>query len=535
MSGYFFYTLVVGFAGGIFLRSFFDIGNEGLLLVLLLSFVMGMLWRRNTKGISPARATYTVGTPLLLASIALFSVALGMLRLDVTTWHVSPLTGVEEQKIEFSGLIAREPDVRVSSIHLYVRDAKSRELILVTTNPYQTFSYGDTVSISGVLKRPESFEGDLGRTFNYPGYLRARGVEHVVSFADVAVVESGGGNFAIRALLDVKHALMASIESLIPEPQAGLSEGLLLGVKRALGENLDKVFRVTGIIHIVVLSGYNIMIVVEATMRVLSLFFFPRTRAVIGALVIIAFALMVGLSATVVRASVMAGLVMLARSTGRVYAIMRALMLAGVVMLILNPYLLVFDPGFQLSFLATLGLVLIAPHIEARLHLLPTKFHVREFVTATIATQLMVLPLLLYLMGTFSVVAVPVNVLVLPAVPFAMLFTFTASVVGFVFAPLGIIFGYVAHLLLSYIITVATLAASIPIASFTVPAFPFWIVLCAYGVLAFILVRMGREVKTRIADIESDDEIDDWTIVTLEEYKQAATGQSPAADEFPFR
>ena len=132
-------------------------------------------------------------------------------------------------------------------------------------------------------------------------------------------------------------------------------------MKRALGKDLEEVFRTVGIIHIVVLSGYNIMIVADAIMRVLALFFFPRTRLIIGVGTIALFAILVGLSATVVRASMMAALVLIARGTGRQYAVLRALAFAGTVMLLINPYLLVYDPVFQLSFLATLGLILLSP------------------------------------------------------------------------------------------------------------------------------------------------------------------------------
>jgi len=150
---------------------------------------------------------------------------------------------------------------------------------------------------------------------------------------------------------------MRSIEAVIPEPQVGLAEGLLLGVKQALGDELEVVFRKTGIIHIVVLSGYNVMLVVIFITYVLSYVLPYRARVPFGILAIVCFAVLVGLSATVVRASIMASLILFARATGRTYAVMRALCFAGVIMVLINPYLLVYDVGFQLSFLATLGLI----------------------------------------------------------------------------------------------------------------------------------------------------------------------------------
>jgi competence protein ComEC len=324
---------------------------------------------------------------------------------------------------------------------------------------------------------------------------------------------------------------MESLERAVTEPAAGLGEGLLLGVKRALGEDLEEAFRRAGIIHIVVLSGYNVMIVAEAIMRLLSFFFLPRTRMLIGVAGIVTFALLVGLSATVVRASIMAILVLIARATGRIYAIVRALMLAGAIMLIINPYLLAFDPGFQLSFLATLGLIFLAPLFERRFGLFPTTLQIREFVTATIATQIFVLPLLLYLIGEFSVVAVIVNVLVLPMVPVAMFLTFVTGVAGTFIAPLATVLGFAAYLSLEYIIALAEFFAALPLATFRVPAFPFSVVVLAYAGITYLIYIAVTQSKE--PEMEMDDTVDDladWTIV-----EEKDNGTVVTRDTLPFR
>jgi competence protein ComEC len=215
----------------------------------------------------------------------------------------------------------------------------------------------------------------------------------------------------------------------------------------------------------------------------------------------------------------MAGLVLIARATGRTYDILRALIFAGVGMLLINPYLLAFDPGFQLSFLATLGLIFCAPLIDARLSRVPSAFGIREFLTATLATQLFVLPLLLYSMGMFSGVSVVANVLVLPMVPFAMLFTFLTGVLGLILPLLGTIAGFGAYLTLTYIVKIAELLGTVPFAAFTVPTFPFWVVLVSYGVLILILAKISRSNETVLVktvnhtdDREKQNMYADWTI-----------------------
>ncbi|MCB9810775.1 ComEC/Rec2 family competence protein, partial [Candidatus Nomurabacteria bacterium] len=251
-------------------------------------------------------------------------------------------------------------------------------------------------------------------------------------FAEVEVVDHDKGNLVISKLLNFKSAFMDNLEKVIAEPAVGLGEGLLLGVKQALGDELEEAFRKTGIIHIVVLSGYNIMLVVAFVMLVLGYFLSRRWRTVFGILAIISFALLVGLSATVVRASIMASLLLIAQATGRIYLVLRALLVAGFIMLLFNPLLLVYDVGFQLSFMATLGLILLTPQLERLFTKIPNLAGARMFLTATIATQIAVLPLLLYQIGQFSVVSVLVNLLVLPMVPVAMLLTFITGMLGFV-------------------------------------------------------------------------------------------------------
>jgi len=215
----------------------------------------------------------------------------------------------------------------------------------------------------------------------------------------------------------------------------------------------------------------------------MSLFkvFLPRVFATsFGVFSIIAFALMAGGSATVVRASIMALLVIVARLGSRKYDITRALLIAGFIMLINNPAILVFDPSFQLSFLATLGLVYVSPLVEKNLWFITEKAKLREVATATIATQIFVLPYILYQMGTLSIVALPVNLLILVAIPITMLFGLLTGMAGFVSLILATPFAYIAYSLLAYELGIVNWFARLPFASFSVPAFPFAVVILVY-------------------------------------------------------
>jgi competence protein ComEC len=474
-----FYVASISFTGGIFLQSFTDLNWPEISLLLVIGCGMGLIgW--HSRSISSSNFL-----PLIVLSVIGFS--LGLARLEyATNQEVNSLYEAKlGQTITLTGVISREPEIRDQSTHLYIK--VDEELFLVTTDKYTQYQYGEQVSLTGELQKPDRFTTDLGRVFNYPLYLQAKGVTYTVPFAQVQVLAEGYGNPFITRILESKTSFLLALEQQLIEPQVGLAEGLLLGVKRALGEDLENIFRETGIIHIVVLSGYNIMIVVTFITFILSQFLQPKWQVAFGILAIVIFAVMVGLSATVVRASIMASLLLLVQLTGRQYFALRGLLLAGIVMLVINPYLLVFDTGFQLSFLATLGLILLSPILISKLTWVPSLFKAREFLVATIATQIMVLPLLLYQIGQFSVVSVIVNVLVLPMVPVAMLLTFFTGLASILLPPLALPLSYLTHLSLSYIIILATWFSQLPFSAFVVPAFPWWFMAVIYAGLGYFL------------------------------------------------
>lgn len=489
---------LISFILGVGLRSVFDIPLSGEVWLMMVAFGLAVLWSRKSEAFS---APF-----ILLTSICLLAVSLGMTRTEIATWQFdqSPLALQVGEEIELSGTVVAEPEYKERTVQLFVETETDK--VLVSTDRLNDVSYGDKVLIAGKLEVPGKFETDLGRVFDYENYLKAKGVEYRIAFAELEVVDSGLGNPIISRLLFVKQSFINSVEKIIPEPAVGLSSGLLLGVKSALGDDIETDFRRTGIIHIVVLSGYNVMLVVTFIMFCFSFLLPLRMRVVAGVLSIIAFALIVGLSATVVRASVMALLVLLAESLGRKYDVMRALLFAGLVMIIINPFILIYDIGFQLSFMATLGLLLVVPEFEKRLLEGNNLFGIKDFFMATIATQIAVLPLLLYHIGEVSLIAVVVNMLVLPVVSVAMFLTFITGVLGFVSVSLAALVGYAATFVLNYILVVAAWFSGIPLATITVSAFSFGWVVVMYICLVVIYLLLKR--KSVVVN-----EFFDWEII----------------------
>jgi competence protein ComEC len=205
---------------------------------------------------------------------------------------------------------------------------------------------------------------------------------------------------------------------------------------------------------------------------------------------------MAGAGAASVRAGTMACLGLFARATARTFDALRALLVAGFVMVLWNPHVLAFDPGFQLSLIATLGLILGAPFVAARLAFIKNGF-LREIAASTISAQIAVLPLLLYQTGLFSTVALPVNLLVLPIVPLAMALSFFAGAFALLIPPLSVIGGLPAYGVLTYIIEATEFAAALPVASFSLPAFPFVLILAAYAVLGYLVFRLMKGLPAK--------------------------------------
>jgi len=494
MKASIFYGLIIGFASGILLRSFFILPAEVFVTFLATLLALVLLLRKYAPSYQRVASICFIG---------MIALSFGVLRTEYTfqSFTHNELTAFEGQTIDIEGVVTEQPDYRENSLLLTVTTEKpAPDKILVRTAPGMKVTYGDSVAFRGTIERPEEFEGTFGRTFKYPEYLLAHGITYTVRANSLRIDEHGKGNGMLAVLYGFKGKLIQSVERAIPEPASGLGLGLVLGEKRALGKEWTDIFRVAGLIHIVVLSGYNISIVTEFVMRVLSGFFSLRRRLFVGGVSIVLIVLMVGPSASVLRAALMAILVLLARATGKTYELSRALCFAGFVMLVHNPFLLAFDPGFQFSFLATLGLIYLAPEIEKRFLFLPTKFQFREFFVATVAAQIMVLPLLLYLTGLFSNVSVLANILVLPLVPVAMLITTLTAFVGLLSSTVAMFFGYGAYVILSYILTIAEWLSSLAYSSFEVPKFSFLYVILAYCLYAVSIFTLKKHQQKREAN-----------------------------------
>jgi competence protein ComEC len=329
---------------------------------------------------------------------------------------------------------------------------------------------------------PEAFDTGEGRSFDYPKYLAKDGIGYQLAFAQIEATGENRGNPVKAAAISVKQRFLTGLGSVLPEPESGLAGGITVGDKRSIGSELSEKFQEVSLVHMVVLSGYNITIVMNFVRWCLQIA--PHLFQNIGiGVAVLFFVLMSGGSATAIRAGAMALIAVFARATGRVFIAVRILGVVAFAMVMWNPLTLAFDPSFQLSALATLGLILFTPHFASRIEWVTERFGVREIVASTLGTQLAVLPLLLYQNGNLSIVSLPANLLALIPVPFAMLASFVAAIGGMIFGSYAVVIAFPAYVLLAYIIKVAQLFASLPFASVSVPAFSVVWMFTAYALL----------------------------------------------------
>ncbi|MBI4155975.1 MAG: ComEC/Rec2 family competence protein, partial [Candidatus Zambryskibacteria bacterium] len=502
-------SLILGFVFGIGVGSFFHITPT---IFLTFGFLTAIIFTYRYFVSDTNRLILT------LCTIFLVGILFGLARISFSNLYTkSQLVSFEEQRISAEGVIVNEPDVRESSTKLTIRLSKIAdavappEKILITTNIYPEFQYGDKVKMELTLQEPQNIAKDNnndGRIFDYRGYLRVRGIWYVSKFTKVELIESGHGSLIKTALFKVKHAFTDALNNALPQPEGSYMAGLLLGAKQSLGKNLLLEFQKTGVSHVVVLSGYNIAIVATSIMLLLNFLlkadasasaqptfflkmFRPKNLSFgFGVVSIILFTILSGGGASAWRAAIMVLVALIAKKSNRDYKVGRIFGFAVILMLAPNPLLLVFDPSFQLSALATIGIIFVSPIIEPYLSNLLTlrvSKSLKEIVSTTVATQLTVLPFLIYTNGLLSLVSLPVNILILATIPTTMFLGFITGIVGLVSLWLSFIPAFFSYILLWYQLTVVHLGANLSFSSISLPAFsPIILIFIYLAIFTFL-------------------------------------------------
>ncbi len=358
------------------------------------------------------------------------------------------------------------------------------------------YKYGEKYQIECELKTPEN----KYPKFNYRRFLAGKKVYQVChhpKIEKIGEIDDGvNGNFLVKTInflgrqkINIYQTIYnfslfveGRIDKFFPMPESGYLAGLLLGGDNRLPREVAESFRRTGTTHTVAVSGSNITILATTLMFVgINLIGLWRKQAfylVIGGIVV--FIIMIGAPASAVRAAIMGIILLYANQIGRLADSLRIIILTAVIMVWQSPFILLYDVGFQLSFLATVGIVLIYGPLAERFEITNDFLGIKSIILVTLSAQLGVLGILLYIFNGLSLVSLLANILILPfisGIMFGGILTVFASLFGNVF---GIIFSLPTEALLHFEITGVNYLAKIPYAIIEFDDVSIWIAIGYY-------------------------------------------------------
>ena len=253
------------------------------------------------------------------------------------------------------------------------------------------------------------------------------------------------------------------INQLLPEPQASLLNGILFGIRAQMPYALYQALVTTGLLHVIALSGTNISILIDLVAKV-TLFLGRKISIIVTVCIIVAFVMMVGVSPTVVRAAIMGAITLIAVYLGRKSWSILSLFLASGVMLLIRPQW-IGDISFQLSFLATLGIILgndLVKRKYARTIWEKIIYALKVNLALTLSAQLFTLPIIILNFGRLSLISPVSNLLVGWAIQPIMILGLATGILGWIWMPLGILPSWLAWVPLSYFLSIVEMLAKVP-------------------------------------------------------------------------
>ena len=425
--------------------------------------------------------------------------------------NINRLVNYTGQTVAIRGQIDNAPDVRDKTVHLEITASEIKTAdawvnvkgrVLLYAERTIECKYGDIVQITGNLAEPPEFEA-----FNYRGYLANQNIFVVMTYPAIEVIEANTGFSPMGWIYSVREKLAEQLARILPEPQASLAQGILLGLRGNIPQSLKDDFAHTGTSHILAISGQNLSILAGILVS-LGIWIFGRRHYIYVwlALAVIAFyTILTGLSAPVVRASVMAAMFLFAELFGRQKSAFTGIAFAAAVMIGISPEILR-DASFQLSFLAMAGLVFIAPFLQnltrkaVSLTLgeenIPSRAAniVLDSLMVSLASVIAVWPVIAYYFDIVSLVAPIATLLALPVFTGIIVVSAAAALLGIAFLPLGIAIGWLDWLFLSYFLGVVSLFALWPASYFKTSAVDgTFIVVYYFALIALILLVANRK------------------------------------------
>ncbi len=398
------------------------------------------------------------------------------------------------------GDTSQQVSVRVRALQLDGAWRRAAGGVLVRTELLPRYRSGDVLELEGKLNTPKGTGG-----FDYAAYLDRRGIQSTMQYPAARLIGHEDDAPLTGLTLAIRRRLSHALALSLPEPQASLAQGVLLGQRSALPRDVSGDLNATNTSHLVVVSGENVVLVSAFVTLALAWIVGRRRALALSVVAVVAYALLVGASPPVLRATIMGLLLVVAQLSGRPTHGLTSILFAAALMAGIDPPV-VRDVSFQLSFAATAGIVYLASPlrrwiIEGVAWLLrrdevprPLGTFFAEPLSVTLAAIVATEPLVALNFGRLSLVAVPANLLVVPAFPFILLSSLVAAIGGMV-PHLHLAAAAPAYYLLSYWLIVAHRLASVPHAALSFGGYTSpWAATTytAITLLAFFALRYAR-------------------------------------------
>lgn len=388
-----------------------------------------------------------------------------------------------EQEVDVTGYVSRPPVMTHEAQKIYLATDDLPGKVYIKSGLHPEYTYGQELKVHCVLHKPEPFD-----TFAFDKYLARFGVLSLCQQAQVYVTGEDRGNVVYHKLYALRRWFQVEIRQLWPEPVSSLILGVVLGIQDDIPDDIVDQFRATGTIHILVVSGMHVMIIAQLLSKVLERWLRPRMQFIVIAGALFGFCVIIGLAASVVRASLMGLLPILARAVQRRPVMHYSLAVTAVGMVAWNPYILMHDMGFQLSFLATLGLIYIQPLCARMCWWVPERFTLRETLSTTMAATLFTTPLTVSTFGMFSTVSLLANIIVVPISNLMLFVGFACVMLAQVSVSLAGLIGYLLWVAVSGMLWVIQWMSSQPYALLENFVVPGWLPLVAYLIIVMYCV-----------------------------------------------
>lgn len=453
------------------------------------------------------------GAALVALAAALLAL-LGAWRFQA--WAEEPLPDLARslgEQVTIEGRIDSEPDPGLTTLRYHVRAERVevggpwRETggrFLITVRNTVELAYGTPVRVAGELEAPPVLEA-----FDYRAFLARRGVVGTMSFPRIERTGEAPRASPRALAAEMRLRLERAMQRALPEPAASLGSGIVMGRDATMPADLTEAFRETGLAHFVAVSGSNIALV-TALAFLLAVPLVGRNWAILpaaGSLILYVF--LAGAEETVVRAGIMALIVLAGYWLGRPRSALAALAAAAIAMTAAQPRFAL-EAGFQLSVASTAGLIVFGPWIQYGLAWAMRKLRadgvvphvVLEVAALSLAAWVAALPIIWVTFGQVSIIGPLVNIPTVPVFAVAFWLSGAAAIAGALWVPAGWAIGIAAYYPLAFIIWMAEAGASLPRAAVTVPRFGAEAALLATVVLGALAWPAYRYLAPRLAPPE---------------------------------